>query len=143
MEDNNNQLQVPWQNQNKQRSCSMPRNRIVTKFLLNIIILNWVFDNTEADVSSSCSTSNIPGTNNVINSYVQMAHVSPADVKDQSIGSSGFLCRNSCLAQFCTQSSTTETYHLPSEGGFICETDGINGVPSLASGIKVGSKTWN
>ena len=42
----------------------------------------------------------------------------------------------------CDQSNQTKTFHLPSEGGFACETDGINGKPSLVGGIKVGSKSW-
>jgi hypothetical protein len=62
-----------------------------------------------------------------------MAHVSPANVKG------GFLCKYSCD---CDQSETN-SYHLPSEGGFTCETDGINGKPSLAGGIRVGSNSWN
>ena len=69
-----------------------------------------------------------------------MITVSPANIKNQMVGSSGFLCRNSCTN--CDQNDPTKTYHLPEDGLYICETGGVNGRPSLVNGIIVGSSSW-
>ena len=70
-----------------------------------------------------------------------MLTVSPADLKDQLVGSSGFLCRYSCTN--CDQNDPSKSYHLPEDGSYSCETGGVNGRPSLVNGIIVGSSEWD